>query len=259
MGQGVYRAKNPAYGARLDYQLPTASSDVTLIVRNESGQAVRSLAGPGAAGLNRTAWDLRHDPLPHDTSRYDVPNLDSGSRGPLVLPGAYTVELRVNGASDGPSRPLIVRPDDRFPVSADERLARYEFTLELYALQRLAYERGVAAYDLERATDAAVDSLRALVDEEAEEGEAVAALERAEALAKEVEEMADDWREINGDLRNWWTGLIGKFDGGPSTLGSLAGPSDDQRRRLARVQEKAQAAGDALDRLTAEVESAQRA
>ena len=180
-----------------------------------------------------------------------MPNLDSGSRGPLVLPGAYTVELRVDGASDGPSRPLIVRPDDRFPVSADERLARYEFTLELYALQRLAYERGVAAYDLERATDAAVDSLQALVDEEA--------LERAEALAKEVEEMADDWREINGDLRNWWTGLIGKFDGGPSTLGSLAGPSDDQRRRLARVQEKAQAAGDELDRLTAEVESAQRA
>lgn len=260
MGQGVYRAENPAYGARLDYRLSTASSDVTLIVRNESGQAVRSLAGPGAAGLNRTAWDLRHDPLPHDTSRYDVPSLDTGSRGPLVLPGAYTVELRVDGASDGPSRPLIVRPDERFPVSADERLARYEFTLELYALQRLAYERGVAAYDLERATDAAVDSLQALVDEDAPaEGEAVAALERAEALAKEVEEVADDWREINGDLRNWWTGLIGKFDGGPSTLGSLAGPSDDQRRRLARVQEKAQAAADELDRLTAEVESAQRA
>ena len=258
MGQGVYRAKNPTYGARLDYRLPTASSDVALVVRNESGEAVRSLAGPGAAGLNRTAWDLRHDPLPHDTSRYDVPNLDSGSRGPLVLPGAYTVELRVEGAAAVQRQPLIVRPDDRFLVPAGERLARYEFTMELYALQRVAYERGVEAYDLERATDAAADSLRALVDEDAPaEGEAAAAAERAEALAKEVEEMADDWREINGDLRNWWTGLIGKFDGGPSTMGSLAGPSDDQRRRLARVREKVHAANDKLERLIAEV--AQRA
>ena len=260
MGQGVYRAKNPAYGAWLDYRLPTASSDVTLTVVNESGEAVRALTGPGAAGLNRTTWDLRHDPLPHDTARYDVPNLDSGPRGPLVLPGTYAVELRVDGAATGPRQPLTVRPDDRFPVPADERLARYEFTMELYALQRVAYERGVAASDLERAAEAAVDSLRVLVAEDAlTEGESAAALERAEALAKEVEEAADDWREINGDLRNWWTGLIGKFDGGPSTMGSLAGPSDDQRRRLARVQEKAQAAVDKLERLTAEVEAAQRA
>lgn len=43
--------------------------------------------------------------------------------------------------------------------------------------------------------------------------------------------------------------MIGKFDGGPSTMGSLAGPSDDQRRRLARVQEKAGRAAKRIDEL----------
>ena len=60
-------------------------------------------------------------------------------------------------------------------------------------------------------------------------------LERAKEFAAEIEEVADAWREINSSIRNWWTGLLGNFDGGPSTMGSLTGPSDDQRRRLARL------------------------
>ena len=248
MGQGVYRAQNPAYGANLDYRLPEAVGDegVQLRIRNEAGDLVRTVDGPGAAGLNRATWDLRHDPVPHDTTRYDAPNLDSGPDGPLVLPGAYSVELVVNGNGQGvrQRQELIVRPDDRFPVPAAERLARYEFTLEMYELQKLAYERGVAAYEIERAATDAVDSLAALGGAEDDSA-------RAAALVHEIEETADEWREINSDLRNWWTGLIGKFDGGPSTMGSLAGPSDDQHRRLARLQETARAAAERLDEVAA--------
>ena len=248
MGQGVYRAQNPAYGANLDYRLPEAVGDegVQLRIRNEAGDLVRTVDGPGAAGLNRATWDLRHDPVPHDTTRYDVPNLDSGPDGPLVLPGAYSVELVVDGNGQGvrQRQELVVRPDDRFPVPAAERLARYEFTLEMYELQKLAYERGVAAYEIERAATDAVDSLAALGGSEDDSA-------RAGALVHEIEETADEWREINSDLRNWWTGLIGKFDGGPSTMGSLAGPSDDQHRRLARLQESARAAAERLDEVAA--------
>ena len=168
MGQGLYRAENPAYGANLDYWLPEPTGDgrVQLRVRNGNGDVVRTLDGPGSAGLNRATWDLRHDPIPHDTTRYDVPNLDTGPDGPLVLPGAYSVELVVGGGQDGGEerwrQELVVRPDELFPVPAADRLARYEFTLELYELQRIAYEQGVTAYEIERAATDAVDSLAAL-------------------------------------------------------------------------------------------------
>ena len=72
-------------------------------------------------------------------------------------------------------------------------------------------------------------------------------MERAEQSAAEIEEIADEWRRLNADIRNWWTGLLGKFDGGPSTTGSLTGPSDDQRRRMARIWEEVRAAEEKLN------------
>ncbi|MYK66371.1 MAG: hypothetical protein F4022_07850 [Gemmatimonadetes bacterium] len=71
-------------------------------------------------------------------------------------------------------------------------------------------------------------------------------LERAEELAAEIKGVADEWRRINRDIRGWWRGLRGQFDGGPSTMGSLTGPSDDQRRRLARIWEEARVAEERL-------------
>ena len=200
---------------------------------------MRTLDGPGAPGLNRVTWDLRHDPIPHDTTRYDVPGLDSGPDGPFVLPGQFTVVLTVG--DERRQQDLTVRPDERLRVSEADRLARYEFTLELHELKRLAYEEGVSAYDLEREASEAVEALAGAddVDEDV--------LERAKRLAAEIEEVADEWGDINNDIRNWWTGLLGNFDGGPSTTGSLTGPSDDQRRRLGRLTDEARVAGERLD------------
>ncbi len=245
-GQGIYRAANPPYGANLDYWLPgEAEEGARIEIRDGAGTVVRTLAGPGAAGLNRVTWDLRHDPIPHDTTRYDVPNLDSGPDGPFVLPGEFTVHLRVG--DERRRQPLAVRPDRRLRVSEAERLARYEFTLELHELKRLAYEEGVAAYDLEREATAAVEALEESGGADADE------LERAKELAAEIEVVADEWRDINSDIRNWWTGLLGNFDGGPSTTGSLTGPSDDQRRRLTRLSDEARVAGERLDEAAGEV------
>ena len=142
---------------------------------------------------------------------------------------------------------LTVRPDERLRVSEADRLARYEFTLELHELKRLAYEEGVSAYDLEREASEAVEALEGAddVDEDV--------LERGKELAAEIEEVADEWRDINNNIRNWWTGLLGNFDGGPSTTGSLTGPSDDQRRRLGRLTDEARVAGERLDEVEGDV------
>ena len=85
------------------------------------------------------------------------------------------------------------------------------------------------------------------------EGVDVGDLERAKALAAEIKEVADEWRRINRDIRGWWRGLRGQFDGGPSTMGSLTGPSDDQRRRLARIWDEARVAEEELREVVAGV------
>ena len=117
---------------------------------------------------------------------------------------------------------------------------------KLHELKRLAYDEGVAAYDLEREADELVEALEEAGD--ADEGD----LERARELAAEIGEVADEWRDINNSVRNWWTGLLGNFDGGPSTTGSLMGPSDDQRRRLSRLTDEARAAAERLDEVESE-------
>ena len=235
MGQGTFRAENPAFGANIDYWLPAETPGVVSIdVLDRSGQHIRRLEGPGAAGLNRVTWDLRHDPLPHDTTRYEAPSLDAGPEGPLVPAGTFTV--RLTAGSETREQSLEVRPDPELPVSAEERLARYAFTMALFELQRVAYQEGSDAYDVERRASEALEALEGAEDVAAED------LERARELVAEIEGIADEWRSINSDIRNWWTGLRGKFDGGPSTTGSLTGPSDDHRRRLERIRAEVEAA-----------------
>ena len=238
-GQGIYQAPNPPYGAHFDYWLPRAVEDgARITIRDADDAVVRTLEGPGARGLNRVHWNLRHDPIPHDTTRYDVPTLDAGPGGPLVLPGEFRVFLEVG--DERRAQRLTVRPDDRLDISAEERRARYDFTMELHELQRFAYEQGMTAYDAQQAADEGVEALAEV------EGVDVGDLERAEEMAAQIKEVADEWRRINRDIRGWWRGLRGQFDGGPSTMGSLGGPSDDQRRRLARVWEEARAAEEQL-------------
>ena len=64
-------------------------------------------------GMNRALWDLRL------TARDGVG--DPGSDGPLVVPGRYTVQLTIGGASW--TRPVEVREDPRLDHPAGVRRA----------------------------------------------------------------------------------------------------------------------------------------
>jgi len=80
---------------------------------------VRTLEEPAKAGLNRTNWDLRYEPpVPPDP---EATSPFGRSRGPLVVPGAYTVNVAVGGASA--QQIVEVREDPRITVGVDERAA----------------------------------------------------------------------------------------------------------------------------------------
>jgi len=121
---------NPPPGAIIDYFLKSAAKEeVTLDILDKEGKLVRHLSSkekkeneqppewpdrvervktiPANEGMNRFAWDLRHeDPIQTPGSFY----LGDGPRGPLVLPGDYQVKLTVAGKSQTAALKVVMDP-----------------------------------------------------------------------------------------------------------------------------------------------------
>ncbi len=133
-------AENPPYGADLTYYLSSAVADtsqtpdttrrqrpIRIAILGPQGDTLRLLNGERQPGLNRVWWDLRSaapavprlrtPPLGKSWVRTGADgtrplvswDLDLSLRGPLVLPGTYTVRLRVDDSTY--SQPLTVLKD----------------------------------------------------------------------------------------------------------------------------------------------------
>ena len=136
-GSSYYTAANPPFGAVINYYLkdelktkkkirqaeekkiaakggdvPVASWDallkedreeapaIILTISDSAGNVVRRLAGPVKAGFNQVVWDLRYlAPTPTQIKEEELEVFAPAIRGPLAMPGAYTVtmEKRVGG------------------------------------------------------------------------------------------------------------------------------------------------------------------
>jgi photosystem II stability/assembly factor-like uncharacterized protein len=161
-GGGQYFAPNPESGAGISYYLRESSSDeVQILVSDASGRTIRTLRGSTRSGLNHVNWDLRMEPPladgPRDTA---PPAVGSGAvpQGPLVVPGAYAVTLRVAGRDlKGPMR---VEGDPRVTFSDTDRMARQTALLNLYDLQKtLGSSRTASRFAITR-----LDSLKGSAD-----------------------------------------------------------------------------------------------
>ena len=171
-GQQMFTAKNPPYGALLSYYLkdaippeaPKRNADekadaaeqrprrearadaaagekkegkVKITVTDKDGKVIREFDGPGAAGVNRTNWDLRQnapaEPTPEQQQAIAA-GFGFGPRGPLVEPGEYTIKIK---ASDKEAtQKVTVEDDNRITMSAADRAARHEAIEKLYALAK---------------------------------------------------------------------------------------------------------------------------
>lgn len=170
----------PAVGATLTYRLAAPARSLTLTIRDSVGTVVRSFAAgaadaaardsqsamhrpppparPGApalplvAGVHRVRWDLTH------VGATDERGVPSERGGPMVGPGRYDVELRVDGV---PSRTrLQVRVDPR-ATAAGIRSADLREQEQLALRVRDAVSR---ARQLTAAIRARRDTLRASRD-----------------------------------------------------------------------------------------------
>ena len=126
-GTHPLRGVNPANGVVLYYELPEVGKKdaVVLEIRDASGQLVRQFSsvkdstfttndgGPPAEpvlpkekGLNRFVWDMRHATMPGIPGVY----IEGSYRGHKVLPGQYTITLKVGGKETKTTSKILPHP-----------------------------------------------------------------------------------------------------------------------------------------------------
>jgi hypothetical protein len=171
-GQKAFTAKNPPYGAILSYYLkesvpPEASKKdkdekdkkdaveekpktdakgeaaekkegkVKITVLDKDGKVIREMDGPGAAGVNRTNWDLRSnapaEPTPEQLEAVAA-GFGFGPRGPFVEPGEFTIKIKAGDKEA--SQKVTVEEDTRVVLSAVDRAARREMIDQLYPMAK---------------------------------------------------------------------------------------------------------------------------
>ena len=162
--------ENPPDGAILYYYLKGPANLVTVEVLDSSGKLVRRYSGgdrpelaetglhiagewirppqipSAAAGMHRFVWDLRYPPP--DALRHDYPisaiyrNTPLEPRGPIALPGPYTVKLTV----DGPSyrQPLTLKMDPRVQTPAAVLQQQFDLAQQVVEMMHETKQRNLA-------------------------------------------------------------------------------------------------------------------
>ncbi len=213
---------------------------IKIEIQAADGEVVRTLEAPAEAGLNRVAWNLRHQSEEEQATTATFPG--SGPTAPLVIPATYRVVLKAAGTESATE--LVVRMDPRVDVSLQELRTQRD------ALLRLADLRARSQKGIERIDDL-VGQLQSL-------GDRIGDADAAGDLASTAEDLSLRLDEIRSGITSQ---PRADADSGP-TGPYIAGPKIHQKlRTLASAVGRASAAptqvqADWLERLEAGLEEA---
>jgi len=130
MGDRTYRAKNPTYGAYINFYLQqNPKGAVEVNISDNSGTLIRTLKDTvSKAGINRLVWDLRSREATH-LNNPPRGGWGSGNFNPVVAPGIYTAKLKVDG----------LEMETTIAVKADPRatLSDQDYKLKAEAMGRM--------------------------------------------------------------------------------------------------------------------------
>ena len=142
--------QNPPPGVLIDYYLGAMpSGPLTLDIVDSSGTTVRHLTSvepqqaeqppewpdevhpattlPMTPGMNRFVWNLRYDDPAQIPGAFYA---GLAPRGPLVLPGDYTLELKYNGKTH--TAPLTIHADPRVKQSPEGLEKKFALSMQVY-------------------------------------------------------------------------------------------------------------------------------
>ena len=119
------------------------------------------------AGLNRLVWDLRYEGAPRVPDYY-LYEYESGSKGPLALPGQYSVRFTADGKSL--TQPLELKLDPRINVPREDLEKQFTLLMDIRGQLTRVYDLANEVIDLRkqlRDMKARVDASKAkpMIDE----------------------------------------------------------------------------------------------
>ncbi|MFC1720169.1 glycosyl hydrolase, partial [Pseudomonadota bacterium] len=183
---------------------------ISLIIRDSAGNIVRQLDGPAGKGFHRVAWDMRY-PAPDPVNlepQTELAPWESEPRGPLVLPGRYSVTLskRTEGISEEIAGPqtFLLKPLFSGGLVADNREAVLEFQTRTAELYRAVMGADKAAEEIQARIDHLVVAVQQTPSATQQQATAVRALNAR---------MQDLQVRLNGDLT-----LTGRQEPAPLSL-----------------------------------------
>ncbi len=181
MGARVWVAQNKPYGSIISYYLAEASPEkkVKLTILDSNSRVLRSFDGPGAAGINRTSWNLQEDPRLDIKPDLQKAWLDRRLQGVRVLPGKYKVRLEALGESQ--EQEFEVRMDPRIHANTEDMAEYYKAMKRLVAME---YSVGESLERIRR-IDEHIDEMEKTVND-------AELVKQAESIRKALASVRDD-------------------------------------------------------------------
>ena len=224
---------------------PKKEAKVKITISDQAGKIIRELDGPGAAGVNRTNWDLRYNPAAEPTSQQleaMAAGYSFGPRGPLVDPGKYTIKIK-SGAKEA-TQELVVEEDPRIQISAEDRAARRAAIDQLYEIAKTADKDRQSIEAVKDALNAARGQWKADANKPNVPKIPEDIQKAADELQKKVDAIAEKYIRDREGLGNAGPPLVWKADPLPEQVqdllanldGFAAAPGPQQREKLSELQ-----------------------
>ena len=245
MGQRVYKAKNPEFGAYVNFFAKEKPSDpVILEIKDDNGALVRTIEDTtSTAGLNRIVWDLRFNEG-IKLAKKERAGWFRGPLRPLVPPGTYTATLHANG--EKLETKIEVKADPRLELSPGDYEAQ---TKQMLSLQSMLSKTNQLINESETILAQLKSAKMALNGNGMENTKAI--LEQLDQTWKEIEALQDQWKRPPPNmgyrqkprLREEIRSLMFAIDG------ATAKPSESQMERTVTLKEETTAAVEAFEKV----------
>jgi photosystem II stability/assembly factor-like uncharacterized protein len=130
---GGWVAANPASIPPIQYYLKdrVSTGDVKVEIYDKEGKLVQSIPGSKRKGLNKVYWNLRMKPPKVASGGAKIDQ--SGFIAPMVMPGDYTVKLKV-GDKDYTSSLKLLHDEKNKTFTPEDRKVQFKTAMELYQL-----------------------------------------------------------------------------------------------------------------------------
>ena len=250
LGDRTYRAKNPEYGAYINFYLQKdPKGPIEVNISDNSGKPIQTIKDTlSKAGINRIMWNLRSQ----GATPLDNPpqgGWRSGSYNPLVIPGNYTAKINVDGQEL--TARIVVKADPRANLTDQDYRMKLETTTRLNGLLSKAHEMINQSESVVRQLKELKEKLKSDPEvgmDKALNGEIDQAIKKLESFTDDVLRRPPpnmSYRQ-RPRLREEIGSLMYAVDG------ATARPSTQQSNRSTELDREAQDASNQLERIISE-------